>query len=52
LLSLCSDLKALKEVKFRSQQDFRIQLINSLLYIAKDVQVSPKRRISHMFTDA
>jgi hypothetical protein len=52
LLSLCSDLEAPREVKFRSQQDFRIQLINSLLHMAKDVQVSPKRRISHMSTDA
>jgi hypothetical protein len=52
LLSLYSDLEALREVKFRSQQDFRIQLINSLFHIAKDVQVSSKRRISYMSTNA
>jgi hypothetical protein len=36
LLSLCSDLKGHREVNFRSQQDFRTQLVDALLYMAKD----------------
>jgi hypothetical protein len=52
LLSLCSDLEGQREVNFRSQQDFRTQLVDALLHMAKNAQVSPKRRISHMSTDA
>ncbi len=51
LLSLCSDIESHREVNFRSQQDFRIQLVDALLYMAKDARVSPKRRVSHMSTD-
>jgi hypothetical protein len=52
LLSLCSDIETYREVNFRSQQDFRTQLVDALLHMAKDARVSPKRRVSHMSTDA
>jgi hypothetical protein len=52
LLSLYSNLKGQREVNFRLWQDFRIQLVNALLHIAKNAQVSPKRRISYMSTNA
>jgi hypothetical protein len=52
LLSLCSDIETYRKVNFRSQQDFRTQLVDALLHMAKDARVSPKRRVSHMSTDA
>jgi hypothetical protein len=36
LLSLCSDIETYREVNFRSQQDFRTQLVDALLHMAKD----------------
>ena len=52
LLSLCSNIESHREVNFWSQQDFRIQLVDVLLYMAKDARVSPKRRVSYISTDA
>jgi hypothetical protein len=37
-----------RQVSFRSQQDFRSQLIGSLLAIGKDSEICPKRRISQI----
>ena len=36
----------LRETNFRSQQDFRRQLIGALLAMGKDSNITPKRRIS------
>jgi hypothetical protein len=41
-----------REINFRNQQDFCNQLINSLLYISKDIARSKKRRISYISQDA
>ena len=48
LLALCSDVPEPRQVSFRSQQDFRKQLIGSLLSMAKDTSICPKRRISRI----
>jgi hypothetical protein len=45
LLALCSDVPKPREVNFRSQQDFRRQLIGSLLALGKESNICPKRRI-------
>jgi len=48
LLSLCSDIPEPREVRFRSQQDFRRQLITALISMAKDSEICPKRAISRI----
>jgi len=48
LLALCSDVPEPRQVSFRSQQDFRSQLIGSLLAMGKDSEICPKRRISQI----
>ena len=37
-----------REVSFRSQQDFRRQLISGLIAKGKDSEICPKRRISRI----
>jgi hypothetical protein len=46
LLALCSDIPEPREVSFRSQQDFRRQLISALVAKSKASEICPKRRIS------
>jgi hypothetical protein len=48
LLVLCSDVPEPRPVSFRSQQDFRKQLIWSLLSMSRDTSICPKRRISRI----
>jgi hypothetical protein len=48
LLALCSDLPEPREVNFRSQQDFRRQLISALIAKSKDSEICPKRAISRI----
>jgi hypothetical protein len=48
LLALCSDVPEPRQVSFRSQQDFRKQLIGSLLSMSRDTSICPKRRISRI----
>jgi len=48
LLVLCSDIPESRQVSFRSQQDFRKQLISSLLSMSRDTSICPKRRISRI----
>jgi hypothetical protein len=48
LLALCSDVPEPRQVSFRSQQDFRKQLIGSLLSMSRDMSICPKRRISRI----
>jgi hypothetical protein len=48
LLSLCSDVPEPREVIFRSQQDFRRQLISALVAKARDSEICPKRGISRI----
>ena len=46
LLALCSDVPEPREINFRSQQDFRRQLVGSLLAMGQDSLITPKRSIS------
>jgi hypothetical protein len=48
LLALCSDIPEPRAVSFRSQQDFREQLIGALLAKARTSEICPKRRISQI----
>jgi hypothetical protein len=48
LLALCSDIPERRQISFRSQQDFRKQLVGALLAIGKDSDISPKRRIGRI----
>jgi hypothetical protein len=48
LLALCSDAPEPRQVSFRSQQDFRRQLIGSLLAMGRSSKVCLKRRIGRM----
>ena len=48
LLALCSDVPKPRQISFRSQQDFRKQLVGALLAIGKDSNISPKRRIGRI----
>jgi hypothetical protein len=48
LLALCSDVPEPRAVSFRSQQDFREQLISALLAKGRDSEICPKRRISQI----
>jgi hypothetical protein len=52
LLALHSDIKGPWNVKFRSQQDFRIHIIDALLRKAQASELSKKRTISYMSQDA
>jgi hypothetical protein len=48
LLALCSDVPEPREISFRSQQDFRRQLVSALLAKGRDSEICPKRRISQI----
>jgi hypothetical protein len=48
LLALCSDVPEPRQVSFRSQQDFRRQLVSALLAKGRDSEICPKRRISQI----
>jgi len=48
LLALYSDVPEPRQISFRSQQDFRRQLIGSLLAMGRDSEICPKRRISQI----
>jgi hypothetical protein len=48
LLALCSDVPEPREISFRSQQEFRRQLVSALLAKGRDSEICPKRRISHI----
>jgi hypothetical protein len=48
LLALCSDLPEPREVNFRSQQDFRRQLISALITKSNRDEYCPKREISRI----
>jgi hypothetical protein len=48
LLALCSDVPEPRAVSFRSQQDFREQLIGALLAKGRDGKLCRKRRISQI----
>jgi hypothetical protein len=48
LLSLYSDIEGPREITFRSQQAFRINLIDALLHKARAAAPAGKRRISHI----
>jgi hypothetical protein len=52
LLAYCSDIPEPREVSFRSQQDFRRQLVGGLLAKGRDKEISPKRRISRISQEA
>jgi len=48
LLALCSNVPEPRQVSFRSQQDFRRQLIGALIAKSKASEICPKRRILHI----
>jgi hypothetical protein len=48
IIALCSDVPEPRQVSFRSQQDFRRQLISSLLAMGRSSEVCLKRRIGRM----
>jgi hypothetical protein len=48
LLALCSDVPEPREINFRSQADFRRQLITALMAKGREGDVCPKRRISRI----
>lgn len=52
LLALCSDVPEPRNVSFRSQQDFRLQLMGALLAKGRGGEVCPKRRISQISQEA
>jgi hypothetical protein len=52
LLALCSDVPEPRQVSFRSQQDFRRQLISALIAKGRDSEICPKRRISQISQEA
>ena len=52
LLALCSDVPKPRQISFRSQQDFRTQLVGSLLAMGKDSEICRKRRISVISQEA
>jgi hypothetical protein len=52
LLSHCSNVPKPREVCFRSQQDFRKQIIGGLLAKGRDGDICPKRRIAHISHEA
>ena len=48
LLALYSDIPEPRQVSFRSQQDFRWQLISALVTKSRASEICPKRGISHI----
>ena len=52
LLALHNNVESPRNVKFRSQQEFRIHIIDALLHKAQASNVFPKKRVSHMSQDA
>ncbi len=52
LLALCSDVPEPRQISFRSQQDFRKQLAQSLLAMGNEAKLCEKIRISHISQDA
>src|SRR5450756_544435 len=52
LLAYCSEAPEPRNISFRSQQDFRRQLIGSLLAKGRDSDACPKRRISQISPEA
>jgi Transposase IS4 len=52
LLALCNDVPEPRQISFRSQQDFRKQLAQSLLTMGNEAKLCGKRRISHISQDA
>jgi hypothetical protein len=52
LLALYSDVAEPRQVKFRSQEKFRINIIEALLQKAKLSHISKKRTISYISTEA
>ena len=52
LLALCSDMPEPRQVSFRSQQDFRRQLISALITKGRDSEICPKRRILQISQEA
>ena len=48
LLALCSNIPEPRQVSFRSQQDFRRQLISALVIKGRDSEICLKRRISQI----
>ena len=51
LVALNSDVKTDRQVNFRNQHDFRIQIIESLLVMSKNTPGPRKRRFSHINND-
>ena len=51
LVSLYSNIDEEREVKFRNQRDFRMQIIEGLLAMSKPVPVPKKRYFSHSNCD-
>jgi hypothetical protein len=47
LVTFYSDVKKERQIKFRLQRDFCIQIINALLVIGKDLSVPKKRRFAY-----
>lgn len=52
LLALCSDVPKPRQISFRSQQDFRKQLVGSLLAMSKASEVCPKQSIGKISQEA
>jgi len=52
LLAYCSDIREPRQVSFRSQQDFRGQLITALIAKGRDGEICRKRRISRISQEA
>ena len=52
LLALRSDLPKPRQVSFRSQQEFRRQIIGSLLAMGRSSEICPKRGISRISQEA
>ena len=47
LVAFYSDIEGERQIKFRSQQDFRIQIIDSLLTIGEDAPAPKKQRLPY-----
>jgi hypothetical protein len=52
LLALCSDVPEPRQITFRSQQDFRKQLVGSLLAMGRASEICPKRSIGKISQEA
>jgi hypothetical protein len=51
-ISLNSGQEATPDIKFRSQKDFRLQIVRSLLELGKAALPSGKKKVAHMSIDA